>query len=125
MEKEQLSKLLAEHLLSNDAEFKKAYEANPPIVEEKLPWQPGEFIISELSKKDLIQLASRYLNDICVYEKNQVHFLLRIEKLLTFLCEEQGIDVEAKFKEDARKQAELVQQRIEASKKLLKDSVKN
>ena len=125
MEKEKLLKLLAEHLFANDPETKKAYEANPPIIAEKLPWQPGEFIVSELSKKDLIQLASRYLNDICVYEKNQVHFLLRIEKLLTFLCEEQGIDVEAKFKEDAKKQAELIQARIEASKKALKETVKH
>ena len=125
MEKEQLLKLLAEHLLSSDAEFKKAYEKNPPVVEEKLAWQPGELIVGELSENDKYQLLSRYLNNISVYLKNEVHLQLRIEKLLTFLLEAQGINVQEKFREDAKKQAELVEQRIEESKKAIKESVKN
>ena len=125
MEKETLLKLLAEHLLSSDAEFKKAYEKNPPVVEETLGWQPGELIVGELSENDKYQLLSRYLNNISVYLKNEVHLQLRIEKLLTFLLEAQGINVQEKFREDAKKQAELVEQRIEESKKAIKESVKN
>lgn len=122
MEKE---KLLAEHLLSSDAEFKKAYKENPPIVEETLAWQPGELIVGELSENDKYQLLSRYLNNISVYLKNEVHLQLRIEKLLTFLLEAQGVDVQAKFREDAKKQAELIESRIEESKKAIKESLKN
>lgn len=122
MEKE---KLLAEHLLSSDAEFKKAYKENPPVVEEKLAWQPGELIVGELSENDKYQLLSRYLNNISVYLKNEVHLQLRIEKLLTFLLEAQGVDVQAKFREDAKKQAELIESRIEETKKAIKESVKN
>lgn len=125
MEKEVLLKLLAEHLLSSDPEFKKAYKENPPIVEETLAWQPGELIVGELSENDKYQLLSRYLNNISVYLKNEVHLQLRIEKLLTFLLEAQGVDVQAKFREDAKKQAELVEQRIEETKKAIKESVKN
>ena len=125
MEKEVLLKLLAEHLLSSDSEFKKAYKENPPIVEETLAWQPGELIVGELSENDKYQLLSRYLNNISVYLKNEVHLQLRIEKLLTFLLEAQGVDVQAKFREDAKKQAELVEQRIEETKKAIKESVKN
>lgn len=125
MEKEVLLKLLAEHLLSSDPEFKKAYKENPPIVEETLAWQPGELIVGELSANDKYQLLSRYLNNISVYLKNEVHLQLRIEKLLTFLLEAQGVDVQAKFREDAKKQAELVEQRIEETKKAIKESVKN
>jgi len=125
MEKETLLNLLGKHLLSSNPEFKKAYEKNPPIVEETLAWQPGELIVSELSENDKFQLLSRYLNNISVYLKNEIHLQLRIEKLLTFLLEAQGIDVQAKFREDAKKQAELLEQRIEESKKAVKESVKN
>lgn len=125
MEKKKLLKLLAKHLLSSDPEVKKAYEKNPPLVEDVLAWQPGELIVSELSENDKFQLLSRYLNNISVYLKNEVHLQLRIEKLLTFLLEAQGIDVQAKFKEDAEKQAKLIEQRIEESKKAIKNSVKN
>lgn len=123
MEKEKLAKLLKEHLITDDEEFVKAYKDNPPQVQEKLLYQPGEAIISELSKKDLVQLASRYLNNISVYEKNLLHLLIRIEKELTWLCEEKGINVQAKFREDAKKQEELLEARIAASKKKLQEEV--
>lgn len=125
MEKEKLQKLIAEHLLSNDKDFVKAIMENPPIIEEKLGWQPGELIVGELSENDKFQLLSRYLNNISVYLKNEVHLQLRIEKLLTFLLEEQGIDVQAKFREDAKKQADLIEKRVEESKKAIKESLKN
>ena len=116
--------LLKEHMLSSDEEFVKEYEKNPPMVEEKLQWQPGEIIISELPPKDLAQVLSRYLNNISVYNKNMLHLLLCMERLLTWLCEERGIDVAQKFKEDARAQAELMEARIQASKKALENSPK-
>lgn len=116
MKKEEL---LKEHLLTDDEEFVKAYNENEPQIEEKLQWQPGEMIISELSKKDLIQLASRYLNNISVYDKNILHFLIRIEKELCWLLEEKGVNVQEKFREDAKEQAALLEQRIAESKKAL------
>lgn len=122
MEKEEL---LEKHLLLENEEFKKAYKENPPVIEDVLAWQPGELIVGELSENDKFQLISRYLNNISVYLKNEVHLQLRIEKLLTFLLEEKGIDVNAKFREDAQRQAELVEKRIEESKKAIKESVKN
>jgi len=125
MEKEKLLELIAKHLLSSDPNFKKAYEEHPPVVEEVLGWQPGELIVGELNENDKFQLTTRYLNDIAVYLKNEVHLQLRIEKLLTFLCEAQGINVQAKFREDAKKQAELMEKSIEESKKAIKESVKN
>ena len=117
MEKE---KLIKEHLLTDEKEFVESYNENPPQIEEKLQWQPGEAIISELSNKDLIQLASRYLNNDAVYTKNILHLLIRIEKELQWLLEEKGVDIQAKFREDAKKQAELLEQRIENSKEELK-----
>ena len=121
MNKEQL---LKEHLLTEEKEFVKEYKENPPQIQEKLGWQPGEAIISELSAKDLIQLGSRYLNNISVYEKNILHLLIRVEKELAWLLEEKGVDVQAKFREDAKLQAELLEQRIENSKKELKNFAK-
>ena len=117
-------KLLKEHMLSTDEEFVKAYEENPPIIEEKLGWQPGEIIISELPPKDQAQVLSRYLNNLSIYDKNNLHLLLRIERLLTWLCEAQGIDVAKKFREDAKAQAELMEARLQASKKALENSTK-
>lgn len=125
MEEKEIKKIIEEHLLSKVEEFINAYKENPPKVETKLQYQPGEPIIAYLPKEDLIQLASRYLNDNAVYLKNILHFLVRIERLLTWELEEQGVDIQAKFKEDAKKQAELVEQRIVESKKALKESVKN
>ena len=120
-----MEKLLKDHLLTDDKEFVESYEQNPPQIQKKLQYQPGEAIISELSPKDLIQLGSRYLNNISVYEKNNLHFLIRIERLLTWLCEASGINVQEKFKEDAKAQAELIEKRIQASKEALEKSVKN
>lgn len=117
-------KLLKEHMLSTDEEFVKAYEENPPLIEEKLQWQPGEVIISELPPKDLAQVLSRYLNNLSIYDKNILHLLLRMERLLTWLCEEKGIDVVEKFKEDAKAQAELMEARLQASKRALENSTK-
>lgn len=117
--------LLKEHLLTEDKEFVNAYKENPPQIQKKLEWQPGEAIISELSEKDLIQLGSRYLNNLSVYSKNILHFMIRIEKLLTWLLEAQGIDVQAKFKEDAKAQAELMEEKIKIAKEKLEKSVKN
>ena len=122
MEKE---KLLKEHLITDEKEFVDAYNENPPQIQEKLQWQPGEAIISELNTKDLIQLASRYLNNDAVYTKNILHLLIRIEKELQWLLEEKGVDVQSKFREDAKKQAELLEQRIENSKAELKKAVEN
>ena len=122
MEKE---KLLKEHLITDEKGFVDAYNENPPQIQEKLEWQPGEAIISELSTKDLIQLASRYLNNDAVYTKNILHLLIRMERLLTWLLEAQGVDVQARFREDAKKQAELLEKRIEDSKAELKKAVEN
>lgn len=122
MDKKELLK--SQHLITNDEGFVKEYKQNPPVIEEKLQWQPGEVIISELSKEDLIQLGSRYLNNISVYLKNILHLMLRTEKEIYWLLEEKGVDVAKKFKEDAQKQAELLDARIEEAKKQLKESVK-
>lgn len=124
MNEKELAKLIAEHLLEKDEDFKKAYLENPPQVATAIQWQPGEGIISELPEKDLIQLGSRYLNDLSVYVKNILHFELRIEKLLTWLCETQGIDVKEKFKQDAKEAYEKQQEQLEASKKALEDAAK-
>ena len=122
MEKE---KLLADHLLTEDKDFVESYKQNPPQVQEKLEWQPGEAIISELDKKDLIQLGSRYLNNLSIYDKNILHFVIRIERLLTWLLEAQGVNVQEKFKEDAKAQAELIEEKIRVAKEQLAKSVKN
>lgn len=125
MNEKELARVILAHLLTEDEEFVKAYKENPPQVATNLQWQPGEGIISELSKKDLIQLASRYANDLSVYVKNILHFELRIERLLTWLCEAQGIDVKAKFKEDAKAKEQELQERIEKSKEDLEKSNEN
>lgn len=126
MEKnEKLEKLLDEHLLSKDKDFIESYKQNPPQVQEKLEWQPGEAIISELDVKDLIQLGSRYLNNLSIYDKNILHFIIRIERLLTWLLEAQGVNVQEKFKEDAKAQAELIEEKIRVAKEQLAKSVKN
>ena len=117
-EQEYAKKIIA-HIFTNDENFKKQYLENPPQIVEKLQWQPGEGVISELSKKDLIQLASRYANDNAVILKNILHFELRIEKLLTWLCEEKGIDVQKKFKEDAKRAEEQLEKQTEQLKKAL------
>lgn len=124
MQKEELEKLLLDHLLTDEKEEVEQYKQNPPQVIEKLQWQPGEAIIGKLSKEDLLQLLSRYLNNDGVYTKNILHLLIRIEKELQWLLEEKGVDVQAKFREDAKKQAELVEERIRQSKEALKNSVK-
>jgi len=117
-------KLIKEHNLTKDEEFNKAYSANEPTVLEKLQWQPGECIISELDPKDQAQLLSRYLNDLCVYDKNNLHLLLRISKLLEFIARKIGVNVEAEFKDDARKLAELQEKQLEESKKALQNCKK-
>jgi len=108
MEKTKLEKLLSEHLLTDDPNVVEAYKNNPPQIIEKLQWECGEGIISELDNKDLIQLLSRYLNNDGVYVKNILHLLLRIEKLLTFIAKKSGVDVDKEFKDDAKKQAEIL-----------------
>lgn len=113
--------LVESHLIEKDKEFVKAYKQNPPQVAEKLQWQPGEQIVSELDEKDLIQLLSRYLNNDGVYVKNILHLLLRIEKELSWLLERFGVDINAKFKEDAKLQAELIEKRLAESKEALKN----
>ena len=121
----EIEKLLAAHLISKDKDFVESYKQNPPQVQEKLEWQPGEAIISELDIKDLIQLGSRYLNNLSIYDKNILHFIIRIERLLTWLLEAQGVNVQEKFKEDAKAQAELIEEKIRVAKEQLAKSVKN
>lgn len=118
MNEKELKELLASHRPANEELAKQFDEANPNIIE-KLEWQPNEAVISELSTKDLIQLGSRYLNDFAIYMKNILHFELRIEKLLTFLLEEKGIDVNKKFKEDAKKMLKIREQALQESKDAL------
>lgn len=121
----EIVELIKNHLLTNDEEFAKAYKANPPHIAAELQWQPGEVIVSELSTKDLIQLASRYTNDLVTFVKNILHFELRIEKLLTWLCEVNGIDVAAKFKEDAKIKQEQMEKQLAANKKALEEAAKD
>lgn len=116
MDKKEFKTLLDSHILTDDEEFVNEYKSNPPQVAEKLQWQPGEAIISELSKKDLIQLLSRYLNNEGTYIKNILHFLLRIERMLTWELEAKGIDVNKKFKEDAKKKAEQMELNLAQAK---------
>lgn len=47
-------KLLAAHLLTKDKDFVESYKQNPPQIQEKLEWQPGEAIISELDRKSVV-----------------------------------------------------------------------
>jgi len=119
-----IKNLVEEHLYEKDKQFVKAYKENPPVVADKLQWQPGEQIISELELKDLAQLFSRYLNNDGVYTKNILHLLIRIEKELTWLLERFDVNVNTKFKEDAKAQAELLEQRLQESKEALRNSVK-
>lgn len=118
MNEKELKELLASHRPANEELAKQFDEVQPNIIE-KLEWQPNEAVISELSTKDLIQLGSRYLNDFAIYIKNILHFELRIEKLLTFLLEEKGIDVNKKFKEDAKKMLKAQEQALQESKDAL------
>lgn len=120
MNKKQIEELLKEHCLTNDKDFVKSYKENPPQIIEKLQWFAGEGIVSELSTKDLVQLLSRYLNDNGIYIKNILHFILRIEKLLTFIAEKEGIDVNKAFKEDAKKVAEKMEENLQKSKEAIK-----
>lgn len=115
----QTKDLIKAHLYATDEDFIKAYNENPPHVADKLQWQPGEAIVSELSKKDLVQLWARYNNDIVVFEKNILHILLRVEKLLTFIATNSGINVKDEFKKDAERAAqELEEKQIEIKKQL-------
>lgn len=114
-------KELLESHKPTDENAKKNYEDNPPRVIEGLEYQAGEGIIAKLSREDLIQLASRYLNDFGVLLRNVVHFQLRQEKLMTFIAEKMGIDVKQAFKDDAAKTAELMEKRLEQSKEELKN----
>ena len=120
-----MEKLLEEHLLTEDEEFVKEYRENPPQIQHKLQYQPNEAIISKLDKEDLIQLGSRYLNNFAVYLKNILHLLVRTEKELKWLLESNGVDVDKKFKDDAKAQLELMEKQIEESKKALKEYTKN
>jgi hypothetical protein len=45
--------------------------------------------------------------------------------LLTWLLEAQGVNVQEKFKEDAKAQAELIEEKIRVAKEQLAKSVKN
>ena len=121
----ELLELITKHLIQNDEEFAKAYKENPPQVATDLQWQPGECIISELSTKDLVQLGSRYVNDLVTFVKNILHFELRIERLLTWLCEANGSDVDKKFKQDAKVKQEQMEKHQEAIKKALEEAGKN
>ena len=116
MNENEKKELLESHK-PTDENAKKNYEDNPPRIIESLEYQAGEGIIAKLSREDLIQLASRYLNDFGVLLRNVVHFQLRQEKLMTFIAEKMGIDVKQAFKEDAAKTAELMEKRLEQSKK--------
>ena len=104
-----------------DKEGAKRYEENPPRIIDGLEYQPGEGVVGYLSKEDLIQLGSRYLNDFGVLLRNVVHFQLRCEKVLTFIAEKLGVDVAKEFKNDAAKTAELMEQRLQQSKEELKN----
>lgn len=121
MNKKEIEELLKEHCLTDDKEFIKNYKENPPQIIEKLQWFAGEGIISELSTKDLVQLLSRYLNDGGVYIKNILHFILRIEKLLTFIAVKLGVNVNEEFKNDAKKIAEKMEENLQKSKEALKN----
>jgi len=116
--------LLKKHLLTDDKEFVAQYEANPPQIIKDLQWQAGEGIISELDPKDWVQLLSRYLNNDGVYVKNILHFLLRCERLLTWIAEANGVNVDAKFKQDAKEKLEKQEELNKLIKEQLKNSVK-
>jgi len=124
MEKKELKDLLDAHILTDDKAFIKEFKSNPPQVCERLQWQPGEGIVSELPTKDLIQLLSRYLNNDGIYVKNILHYLLRCERLLTWIAEAQGVDVDKKFKEDAKIKAEQMEQNLSKIKEQLKNTGK-
>lgn len=99
---------------------KKEIESN--IIKE-LPKVEGELIISQLSKEDLIQLGARYLNDICTYLKNIVLFEAQTSQMVKWLCEKNGIDVNALRRETAAKMREQLDKNIEKSKEEIKNSV--
>ena len=89
----------------------------------ELPKINGELIISQLSKEDLIQLGARYLNDICTYLKNVVLFEAQNAQMIKWLCEKQGIDVNALRRETAEKMREQIDKNIENSKDKIKSSI--
>lgn len=89
----------------------------------ELPKVEGELIVSQLSKEDLIQLGARYLNDICTYLKNIVLFEAQTSQMVKWLCEKEGIDVNALRRETAAKMREQMDKNIEKSKEEIKKSV--
>ena len=89
----------------------------------ELPKINGELIISQLSKEDLIQLGARYLNDICTYLKNVVLFEAQNAQMIKWLCEKQGIDVNALRRETAEKMREQIDKNIDNAKDKIKSSV--
>ena len=89
----------------------------------ELPKVDGELIISQLSKEDLIQLGARYLNDICTYLKNIVLFEAQTSQMIKWLCEKEGIDVNALRRETAAKMRAQIDKNIEKSKEEIKKSV--
>lgn len=89
----------------------------------ELPKVDGELIVSQLSKEDLIQLGARYLNDICTYLKNIVLFEAQTSQMVKWLCEKEGIDVNALRRETAAKMREQMDKNIEKSKEEIKKSV--
>lgn len=124
MTKEEIAKFLEEHK-PTDPEQAKAFENNLPHIVETLEYFAGEGVVSQLNDGDKFQFLTRYLNDFGVLLRNILHFELRIEKLLTFIAEGNGIDVKKAFKDDAAKQAELLDKRIEESKEQLQNFKKN
>lgn len=89
----------------------------------ELPKVDGELIVSQLSKEDLIQLGARYFNDICTYLKNIVLFEAQTSQMVKWLCEKEGIDVNALRRETAAKMREQMDKNIEKSKEEIKKSV--
>lgn len=85
----------------------------------------GEVDFSKLSREDLIQLAVRYSNDICIYLKNIVLFNAQQAEMLQWLCEKNGIDVKKKRQEVAKLLSKQLDEQTDEIKEQIKQSVKN
>ena len=95
------------------------------IYIDKLERLDGEVDFSKLSKEDLIQLATRYANDFATYLKNIVLFQAQQTEMLKWLCENNGIDVNAKRKKTAKLLKEKMAQTEKETKEKIEKVVKN
>lgn len=91
------------------------------VVVDKLSLVNNEVDLRKLNDGDKFQLLVRYFNDFATYLKNITIFTSDLMLMVKFICEKQGIDVEALKKQLAD---EALQSR-EKLEKQLKEKIEN